>query len=160
MSIINQIRAALDTHISSISGLPTVVNQNLKYTPSEDTPFITTALVPATIRPAVMGLYPQQRYQGIYQLLICTPQGNGAGLGYGYADTILQHINVSDDISFSPSSDLLLMQSGDTLLLESGDALLLDNTIFVTVAYAEVGASYLDTPFYCTPVTISWFTYH
>ena len=134
MSILNTVRGAMDTHLAGMSGVPTIVNQNVNYTPSIDTTFLKTTLVPTLIRPATRGLNPQLRYDGLYSILICTPEGEGSGLGYDIADDILTRFAATSDIAFGG--------------------------LIVSVNYSEVNNSYLDNPFYCTPVNVAWYIYN
>jgi hypothetical protein len=138
MTIINDIRACLDTHLSGTVGVPTIARQNVPFEPTTGTSFIKADLVPTLRRPAVRGLNPQQRYDGFYNILICTPEGLGSGAGYDIADLLLDRFNATTDISYTnPSAQ----------------------TYIVSIDYSEVRTSFLDSPFYCTPVNIAWFTY-
>jgi hypothetical protein len=134
MTIINDIRACLDTHLAGTVGLPAVAHQNVPYEPTTGTSFIKVNTVPTSRRPAVRGLNPQQRYDGLYSILICTPENMGPGAGYDIADLLLDRFNAATDISF--------------------------NGLIISVDYSEVRTSFLDSPFYCTPVTIAWYVYN
>lgn len=134
MTVINDIRACLDTHLSNTAGIPAIARQNIPFKPTTGTPFIKADLVPTSRRPAVRGLNPQQRYDGLYSILICTPEGKGPGAGYDIADLLLDSFNATTDISH--------------------------NGFIVSIEYSEVRTSFLDSPFYCTPVTIAWYTYN
>jgi hypothetical protein len=134
MSIINDIRACLDTHLAGTVGLPAVAHQNVPYEPTTGTTFVKVDMVPTSRRPAVRGLNPQQRYDGLYSILICTPENLGPGAGYDIADLLLERFNATTDISF--------------------------NGLIISVDYSEVRTSFLDSPFYCTPVTIAWYVYN
>jgi hypothetical protein len=134
MSIINDIRACLDTHLAGTVGLPAVAHQNVPYEPTTGTPFIKVDLVPTSRRPAVRGLNPQQRYDGLYSILICTPENLGPGAGYDIADLLLDRFDATTDISLSG--------------------------LTISIDYSEVRTSFLDSPFYCTPVTIAWYVYN
>ena len=134
MSIYKTIRAALDVKLASVSGLPDVVFANVPYQESPDTAFITANLTPVSRRPAVVGYNPQQEYRGLYSIVICTPENQGVGTAYSYADIIAEAFDATTDISYS------------------GEV--------VSVDYSEVGTSYYDSPFYRTPVTIGWHIYN
>lgn len=140
MSIINEIRATLDNRLLTTTGLPVVSAQNVKYVPTTGTPFLKTTLTPTLRRPAVRGLNPQQRYDGIYTILICTPEGSGAGGAFTTADLILNRFNATTDI-FHPN------------YLTTSD-------VIVHVDFSELDNSFLDSPFFCTPVNVFWYTYH
>lgn len=134
MTIINDIRACLDTHLSGTAGIPTIARQNVPFEPTTGTSYVKADMIPTSRRPAVRGLNPQQRYDGLYSLLICTPEGLGPGAGYDIADLLLARFNAATDISFSG--------------------------LIISVDYSEVRTSFLDSPFYCTPVTIAWYVYN
>jgi hypothetical protein len=134
MTIINDIRACLDNRLAGTSGIPAVAYQNVPYEPTTGTSFIKVNTVPTSRRPAVRGLNPQQRYDGLYSILICTPENMGPGAGYDIADLLLDRFNAATDISF--------------------------NGLIISVDYSEVRTSFLDSPFYCTPVTIAWYVYN
>lgn len=137
MTIINDIRACLDTHLTNTVGIPTIARQNIPFKPTNGVSYVQATLVPTSRRPAVRGLNPQQRYEGLYTILIATPEGLGSGAGYDYADLLLDRFNSATDISHTISG----------------------STTIVSVDYSEVRASFLDSPFYYTPVTVSWYIY-
>jgi hypothetical protein len=133
MTIINDIRACLDTHLSGTVGIPTIARQNVPFEPTTGTSYVKADMIPTSRRPAVRGLNPQQRYDGLYSLLICTPEGLGPGAGYDIADLLLARFEATTDIS----------NAGLT----------------ISVDYSEVRTSFLDSPFYCTPITVAWYCY-
>jgi hypothetical protein len=133
MTIINDIRACLDTHLSGTASIPTIARQNVPFEPTTGTSFVKADMIPTSRRPAVRGLNPQQRYDGLYSLLICTPEGLGPGAGYDIADLLLARFEATTDIS----------NAGLT----------------ISVDYSEVRTSFLDSPFYCTPITVAWYCY-
>lgn len=133
MTIINDIRACLDSHLTGTSGIPTVARQNVPFEPTTGTSFVKADLIPTSRRAAVRGLNPQKRYDGLYSLLICTPEGLGSGAGYDIADLLLARFDAATDITY--------------------------NGFIVSIDYSEVRTSYLDSPFYCTPVTVGWYIY-
>ena len=133
MTIINDIRACLDSHLTGTSGVPTIARQNVPFEPTSGTSFVKADLIPTSRRAAVRGLNPQKRYDGLYSLLICTPEGLGSGAGYDIADLLLARFDAATDITY--------------------------NGFIVSIDYSEVRTSYLDSPFYCTPVTVGWYIY-
>lgn len=133
MTIINDIRACLDTHLSGTSGIPAIARQNVPFEPTTGTSYVKADMIPTSRRPAVRGLNPQQRYDGLYSLLICTPEGLGPGAGYDIADLLLARFEATTDIT----------NAGLT----------------ISVDYSEVRTSFLDSPFYCTPITVAWYCY-
>lgn len=139
MTIINNIRACLDDRLNSAVGLPTIANQNVLYVPTTNTPFLKTTFVPTLRRPAVRGLSPQQRYDGFYNILICTPEGVGSGGAYTIADQLLGLFEATLDL---PHPDYPVT---DTI---------------VHIDFSELDNSFLDIPYFCTPVNVSWYCYH
>ena len=138
MTIINDIRACLDTHLSSTVGIPAIARQNVPYQATTNTPFIKVDFMPTSRRPAVRGLNPQQRYDGLYNILICTPEGLGSGAGYDIADLLLDRFNATTDVVYTNPTDATI----------------------VSIDYSEVRTSFLDSPFYCTPITVGWYIYN
>lgn len=138
MTIINDIRACLDTHLTNTPGIPSIARQNVPFKPTNGVPYVQATLTPTSRRPAVRGLNPQQRYEGIYTILVATPEGLGSGAGYDYADLLLERFNSTTDISHTISG----------------------KTTIISIDYSEVRGSFLDSPFYFTPVVVSWYTYH
>ena len=134
MTIINDIRACLDTRLSGTVGIPTIARQNVPFELTTGTTFVKADLVPTSRRPATRGLNPQQRYDGIYSILVCTPEGLGSGAGYDIADLLLDRFNATTDIS--------------------------NAGLIISVDYSEVRTSFLDSPFYCTPITVAWYVYN
>jgi hypothetical protein len=134
MSVYNNIRACLDNHLATMPSVPPIAQANVAYNPTNGTTFVKATFNPTSKRPAVRGLNPQKRYQGSYEILICTPEGLGSGAGYTLADTITDRFDAATDISFSGT--------------------------IVPLEYSEVGTSYLDSPFYCTPVSVVWYHYN
>lgn len=59
MTVMNDIRAALEQQIANVSGIPSTSNrawENVRFTPTTNTAWVRMALVPVTSRPAVLSL--------------------------------------------------------------------------------------------------------
>jgi hypothetical protein len=140
MTIINDIRACLDYRLNTavLGSLP-IANQNQKFVPTTNQPFLKTTFVPTLRRPAVVGLNPQQRYDGIYNIVVCTPEGEGSGQAYDISDTLLGLFEATTDVFHPnyPSTDVI-----------------------VHISYSELDNSFLDSPYFCTPINITWYAYH
>lgn len=148
MSIYNDIRAVLEDYLADTSPtLPVIAPQNVLFEPTPGTSYLKTTLVPTLRRPAVRGLNPQLRYDGLFSILICTPQGFGSGAGYDLADQILDRFAPVTDIAYTSHPGHGVGHTGPT------------SSLIVSIEYSEVGTSYLDPPYYCTPVTVAWYTY-
>jgi hypothetical protein len=135
MKILNKIRGALDTYLLATSGIYPCAMPNVSYNPSPEVPFIKVAFVPVLKRPTTAGIVPWQRYDGLYTLLICTPQNTGTGAAMLMAEKLLERFDAATDISFEDP---------------------ISTYTIVSIDYSEAGLSYLEAPYYCTPVTIGW----
>jgi len=134
MSIMNDIRAALDSHLATDVTLPPASYENIAYKPTNGQAFLKTTLIPTSRRSAVRGINPQQRYEGIYNILVCTPEKVGSGPALDIADKLLT--------LYAPVTDIS------------------QNGIILSIDYSEVGLGFLDSPFYCIPVRIGYYIYN
>lgn len=138
-SIHNDIRAALETKLAATSGLPTsIAYENVSFEPTTGVSYIKPKYIPTIRQPAVRGLNPQQRYQGLFKVTIYTPEGNGPATADAFANTIIEAFEATTDIPYTPS--------GGT-------------TINVSIDYAERQQGFLDSPWYYIPINIGWYTY-
>ena len=133
MSIINPIRAVLDNQLTTTTDVPPIAFQNVPYEHTVDTLFVKATTIPTSRRISSIASPNQLRYQGLYSILVCAPERQGPGVGYDWVDTLLDRFRAGSELSY--------------------------NGQYVTIEYSEVGASYLDSPFYCTPITVGWYTY-
>lgn len=137
-SIYNDIRAALESHLSNVSGIPSVAYENVTFEPTTGTSFLQVMFLPVERRPAVRGLNPQQRYQGVFSILAYTPEGKGPKAADDYANILIEAFEATTDISFTNS---------DT------------ETIKVSIDYAERQQGIIDSPWYYVRVDIGWYIY-
>ena len=158
-SIYNDIRAALETKLAATSNLPAIAYQNVPFSPTTGTPFLKTQFVPTLRRPAVMGLNPQQRYQGVFSVTVFTPEGNGPGSAEGYVGTIINAFEAATSIYYDNVNDALLTEDEAFIVLESGGRTLLDNVTYVSIEYAERQLALMDSPWFYVPVDIGWYIY-
>ena len=108
MADINRkIRAALETHLSNISGLPDIAYENVPYEPTTGQSFIRVAYMPVTRRPAVRGLNPQQEYRGILALNVYAPEGTGPAACEDIVEKLLEGFEATTDITYNDGSDPL-----------------------------------------------------
>ena len=135
MSVIyKKIRAALEKHLAdSPLDLPDIAWENVEYSPTTGTPFIKVQFQPTSRRPSVMGLLPEHRYQGIMTILCYQPGGSGPGNSQDLTDSLLSHFNSTTDISW--------------------------DGIIVSVDYSQQESSYINSPWYVTPITVAWYIY-
>ena len=137
-SIHNDIRAALETHISTTANLPTIAYENVVFEPTTGTSFIRVQYLPTVTRPAVRGLNPQLRYQGVFAVTVFTPEGNGPSTADDYVNKVINAFQATTDISFTNAQS---------------------QTIKVSIDYAERQQGLIDSPWYYVPINIGWYIY-
>jgi len=137
-SIQNDIRAALESHLAGTSGLPSIAYENVPFEPTTGTSFLKVQYLPTVTRPAVRGLNPQLRYQGIFAVTVFTPEGKGPAAADDYSNKVIDAFAATTDISFT-----------------NGDA----ETIKVSIDYAERQQGIIDSPWYFVPINIGWYIY-
>ena len=137
-SIHNDIRAALETHISTTANLPTIAYENVAFEPTTGTSFIRVQYLPTVTRPAVRGLNPQLRYQGVFAVTVFTPEGNGPSTADDYVNKVINAFQATTDISFTNAQS---------------------QTIKVSIDYAERQQGLIDSPWYYVPINIGWYIY-
>lgn len=139
MADINRkIRAALETHLSNISGLPDIAYENVPYEPTTGQSFIRVAYMPVTRRPAVRGRNPQQEYRGILALNVYAPEGAGPAACEDIVEKLLEGFEATTDITYNDGSG--------------------DYTVCIDYAERDIGLT--DAPWYLIPVNIGWFIYN
>jgi len=139
MSIYTEIRQALESHLNTTTNLPAIAWENVHYEPDTGTPFISARFQPTSRRPAVRGLNPQHRVQGIFTLLCHYPENQGPGASQTLVDRLIERFDSTTDISYT-NSDL--------------------ETINVCLDYTEQQPSYNTPPWYVTPIIVAWYTYN
>src|SRR6056297_118710 len=134
MSATDSIWAALDTHLANTSGLPDIVYENAPTDdPSQGSSFLEVAFIPTSRRPVVIGADPQKRYQGIYEVRVCTPRHIGTAAARALAATIEERFD--------------------------GHARISGVDVTVNIEYSETRQGFNRDPFYCIPVLIGWFSH-
>lgn len=134
MAVYDDIRAALETHLADTIGVPDIAWENVEFSPTTGTPYIKSKVINTARRPAVRGLNPQYRYQGVFQLLLCYPEGVGPSASQTMANTLIDRFPTGSDLT--------------------------SNGTAVTIEYSEQMGSYSDSPWFKTPVNIHWFSYN
>ncbi len=137
-SISNDIRAALESHLASTAGIPDIAYENVAFQPTTGTSFFRVQYLPTLTRPAVRGLNPQLRYQGLFNVTVFSPEGKGPKEADDYVNLVVDAFAATTDISFTNS-----------------DA----ETIKVSIDYAERQQGLLDSPWYFVPINIGWYIY-
>ena len=158
-SIYDDIRAALETNLSSVADLPSVGWENVQFSPTTGQPYVKPRLIPTRREPAVRGTNPQMLYQGVFRIECYVPEGNGPAAGDDLADKIIQAFEATSSIYYNNVTNALLTQSEAFIVLESGARVLLNEVTYVSIRYAEREMAEIDGPFYMIPVNIGWYIY-
>jgi hypothetical protein len=137
-SVYDDIRAALEVRLSNITSIPAIAYENVSFSPTTGTSFVQPKLIPTSRVPAVRGLNPQQRYEGVFRVFCYTPEGNGPSVADDLADKIIEAFDATTDISFTNASS---------------------ETIIVSVDYASRDEGRIDNPWYYVPVNIGFYLY-
>lgn len=132
-SIYDNIRAALETTLSNVTGIPSIAWENVNFTPTTGTSFVKATFIPTRREPAVRGTNPQMLYQGVFQVDCYVSDGNGPAAGDDLADSIIEAFEATTDVSH-----------GGTI---------------VSIRYAERGLARQDGSYYMIPVSIGWYIY-
>jgi len=132
-SIYDDIRAALEVKLGSITDVPSIGWENLQFSPTTGQPYLKPRLIPTRREPAVRGINPQMYYQGIFRIECYVPEGVGPAAGDDLADKIMEAFEATTDVG----------QAGT----------------IVSIRYAEREQAEIDGPFYMIPVNIGWYIY-
>jgi len=135
-SIYDDIRATLETHLSTMTDVPSISYENVSYEPPEGADWCKTQLLPTRRRPACRGTDPKQKYEGVFTVFCYSPEGLGPSRCDDLADKVIVHFDATTDI-VHPT----------------------DSTIVVSVNYAERSQGINAQPYYYVPVDISWYYY-
>ena len=137
-SIHNDIRAALETELSTVPGLPNIAYENVTFSPVTGQSFMSCKYIPTLRRPAVRGLNPQQRYDGVFAVIAHAPEGNGPAVADDLANKVTEAFEATTKIQYT-NTDL--------------------ETITVSIDYAERQQGFVDSPWYYIPINIGWYIY-
>jgi hypothetical protein len=133
-NIDKDIRAALESQLSNISGLPSIAYENVSFNPTTGQNYIEVRYFPVSRRPTVRGLNPQQRYDGIFAINCYVPEGAGPSEADTLAKNVMEAFEATTKLTHN------------------------DKTVFID--YAERTEGIVDSPFYFVPVTIGWYAYN
>ena len=133
-NIHKEIRSILEVQLSNISNVPQIAYENVPYVPTTGTSYIKVDYLPTSRRPAVRGLNPQQRYDGIFAINCYAPEGNGPSA----AETIAENVMTAFEATSSFTT----------------------NNVTVSIDYAEADQALVDSPWFLVPVNIGWYAYN
>tara|TARA_B110000495_G_scaffold19359_1_gene13668 strand:+ start:9749 stop:10183 length:435 start_codon:yes stop_codon:yes gene_type:complete len=144
MSSIHQsIRSALEDRLNTLSNVVgatfPVVYENVPYSPTTGTTYVTSKLVHTNRRRSARGPNASIRYQGFMYLEVYAPENAGPAAAENLVETIID--------SFESNTNVTYTTSGGT-------------TLTVSIDYAERDQGFLDTPWYYIPIRIGWYIYN
>ena len=153
MNYTPSIRAALETKLASMSGLPSVSWENRPFSPSTGSSFLKPMFILVNRRPAVRGRNPYQLYNGVFSLDVYCPNGKGPGIADGIASNLINEFEATTDILYDMVQAELVTPSEYNLLDE-------EDRVSVRIDYAEREQGRItDSNWYMVPVSIGWYTY-
>jgi hypothetical protein len=158
-SVYNEIRAALETQLAGISGIPSIAWENVTFTRTTGQSYVAPRLFPTVREPAHRGLNPQQYYQGLFRVDCYVPEGSGPKAADDLVNLIIDNFEATTDIFYNTETEALLTEDGAFLVTESGTRILRDNVINVSIRYSEREQGMPDGAFYMVPVNIGFYTY-
>ena len=123
--------------MANTANLPSIAYENVSFEPTTGTSFLKVQYLPTVTRPAVRGLNPQLRYQGIFAVTVFAPEGKGPATADDYTNKVIDAFAATTDISFTNA----------------------DGTIKVSIDYAERQQGIIDSPWYFVPINIGWYIY-
>lgn len=134
----HKIQAALEIRAKQLVNAPFITFDNTKYEPVVGTPYIKSHFMPMTRQVRSLGLNNQgkphqQRYEGVYQLLLNYPESQGSGPTNAMVSEILDKFEATTDLVFQD--------------------------VRVTIESTERRRGVDEGPWFKTPVQISWYTY-
>lgn len=107
MGTFTNIQAALDTKLSTLSGLPAVCWPNTKYSPTENTTFLRPTLLSNTSELATLNSY--HLHKGIYQIDIFVALEKGPAAMLTLQDSIKAHFE--NGRRLTAGSDIIYIQA-------------------------------------------------
>jgi hypothetical protein len=133
MSIYDNIRATFEVNLAAVTDVPEIAWENVTFTPTTDTPYLKSRMIPTVREPAVRGINPQIYYQGYFLVDCCVPEGLGPSAADTLADKIIDAFEATTDISHSGT--------------------------IISIRYAERDLGYQQEAHFCVPVRIGWYIY-
>lgn len=133
----DKIQAALETRAATVTGIPHIVYDNVKYDPTTRVPYVQSRFIPTNRTNKVLGIGADnkphwQEYHGIYQLLINMPEGTGSKQTNDLVNNIVDAFDTTTDLEFAG--------------------------VYVTIKKAERAKGVSEAPWYKTPVNIYWYS--
>lgn len=129
MTVFNDIQAALDTKLATITDTP-IAFQNVPYEPQAGTAYLRASFLPADTTQASLGTSGKDETNGIYQIDVVVPRGSGRPQ---LLDTVAD-------------------------LFKRGTVLTYNNRN-LRIRSVSIGPSILDDEWYFVPISVNFQTY-
>lgn len=129
----NLIRNILEHHLTQVTDVPEIFWEGVSEQPTDGVPYIKFKFQPTSTRPAVRGIDPQKRFQGLLRVFPYFPEGQGPQAVEACVNNILETFDATKDLSYG----------GHTLRVE----------------YSERGQVLTDSPWVYVPINIAWYYY-
>ena len=152
------IQAALNYHLSQLSGVPTTIQwENTTVTPPDDDLYLRTFFLPATPSYPFIGSDGQTYEHGIFQIDVLGIKGSGWGAVYSTVDDLIAYFYRDKTITYG--TDYLIMRGVNITI--RGDRLTMGGsgniTVYIEKSYPMRGNVEGDR--YKVPVSIDYFGY-
>lgn len=126
------LQTALDTHLQTLTGLPTLQTENTRNVGRTGESFARATLLPARPTQASVGQHGRDLRRGLYQVDLFVPMDGGTASVNALADSVIEHF----------PRGLVLTAS--------------DTNVAIELAYREVGQRVEQ--FYMLPVIVVWWS--
>jgi len=112
MSYFNEVQAALDKRAYSFAtgnGFTSQVAwENAPFTPTANTPWMRTTLLPAETEQSIIGTNGLNRIQGVYQIDLFYPANGGSGTARDKADSVISYFKRGTLATYSTTQAVVL----------------------------------------------------
>lgn len=100
-TVFDDLSAALDQRLNTMSGLPSTAWENAAFTPVNGTLYIRPTILPNTTSQAALGTSGIDEHLGIYQITIFAPAGKGKKEATEMADTLANRFKRGTDLVYN-----------------------------------------------------------
>jgi hypothetical protein len=101
MSAFFDIGAALDEHLNTMAGVPSVSWPNVEFTPVKGTIYLRPTVVMGTVERSSNGAAGHDLYSGYYQVDVLAPVGEGKKEGMEMADTVADQFKYGTELTYN-----------------------------------------------------------
>lgn len=125
-SISNDVRAALEGVLKNVVGIPPIEYDGVPLEPTPTSPYAVATMISGTSRPAVVGIAPYYRSEGILGVTLFYPVGGGAhdleNMGDAICaafpvDTVITQGNAKVRIAYAETNGQVRVEAGLWLTL-------------------------------------------